>query len=102
MQVMWWLKRMQGSVNALPAKPGALPSYMVLGRKYPYGVDYGNYMHRVAEDIDAAPTLSTLAKSSKPLQALYTYCAGQSMISLFRLQGPYASKECWGVVLGEL
>ena len=65
-------------------------------------MDYGNYMHRVAEDFDAAPTLSTLAKSSKPFRALYTYCIGQSMISLFRLQGRYESKVCWKVVTGEL
>lgn len=102
LQVMWWLQRMRGNVNALPARPGAPPSYMVLGRKYPYGVDYGNYMHRVAEDIDAAPTLSDLAKSSQPFRALYTYCVGQSMISLFRLRGPYASKDCREVVTGEL
>lgn len=79
-----------------------LPSYMVLGRKYTYGVDYGNYMHRVAEDFGGAPTLSTLAKSDSPIKALYTYCIGQSMISLFRLQGPYESDACWKVVTGEL
>jgi len=102
LQVMWWLEKMRGNVKTLDLKPGTPPSYMVLGRKYPYGVDYGNYMHRVAEDIDAAPTLSTLAKSSRPLQALYTYCIGQSMVSLFRLQGPYESKICWRVATGEL
>jgi len=100
LQVMWWLERMQGRVNMI-TKAGS-PSYMVLGRKYPYGVDYGNYMHRVAEDFDAAPTLSTLAKSDHPLKALYTYCIGQSMISLFRLQGRYKSDTCWDIVNGEL
>jgi len=100
LQVMWWLEKMRGNVKMLQ-KLGP-PSYMVLGRKYPYGVDYGNYMHRVAEDYGAAPTLSTLSKSSHPLRALYTYCIGQSMISLFRLQGPYASGVCWEVVTGEL
>lgn len=101
LQVMWWLQRMQGKVNMLTNS--GPPSYMVLGRKYPYGVDYGNYMHRVAEDFDAAPTLSVLAKSSnRPFRALYTYCIGQSMISLFRLQGPYESNMCWKVVTEEL
>jgi hypothetical protein len=33
-------------------------------RKVSLGVDYGNCRHRMAEDIDAAPTLSILAKSS--------------------------------------
>lgn len=78
------------------------PSYMVLGRKYSYGVDYGNYMHRVAEDFGAAPTLTVLANSSNPLKALYTYCIGQSMVPLFRLKGPYESEECWKIVVGEL
>jgi len=100
LQVMWWLERMRGKVNML-TKSGP-PSYMVLGQKYSYGVDYGNYMHRVAEDFDAAPTLSTLVKSSHPFRALYTYCIGQSMISLFRLQGPYESEKCWSVVTDEL
>jgi dimethylaniline monooxygenase (N-oxide forming) len=100
LQVMWWLERMKGAVNMLPNSDP--PSYMVLGRKYPYGVDYGSYMHRVAEDFGAAPTLTTLSKSSHPFKALYTYCIGQSMISLFRLQGPYASAVCWEVVTGEL
>jgi dimethylaniline monooxygenase (N-oxide forming) len=101
LQAMWWLQRMAGKTNMLPAKAGP-PSYMVLGAKYQYGVDYGNYMHRVAEDIGAAPTLSTLAKSNQPLKALYTYCIGQSMVPLFRLEGPYASKFCGEVVTGEL
>ena len=99
-QVMWWLENMKGKVNMLTSS--GPPSYLVLGRKYSYGVDYGNYMHRVAEDISAAPTLSTLAKSSHPFRALYTYCIGQSMVSLFRLQGPYESNICWDVVIGEL
>ena len=99
LQVMWWLEKMRGNVKMLSSGP---PSYMVLGRKYQYGVDYGNYMHRVAEDFDAAPTLSTLSKSSHPFQALYTYCIGQSMISLFRLQGAYKTELCWKVVTGEL
>ena len=36
----------------------------VFRQKVPLGVDYGNCMHRMAEDIDAAPTVSILAKSS--------------------------------------
>ncbi len=94
---------MRGKVNMLELDPGTLPSYMVLGSKYPYGVDYGNYMHRVAEDIGAAPTISCLAKkSSKPFKALFTYCMGQSHIPLFRLQGPFECRKCWDVVEGEL
>lgn len=56
LQVMWWLQKMKGRVQT-PKRSGPV-SYMVLGKKYPYGVDYGNYMHRVAEDFGTAPTLS--------------------------------------------
>jgi len=107
LQVMWWLCNLRGQVKRLSSAPtGQNASYMVLGRKYPYGVDYGNYMHRVAEDIDAAPTLSCLLQSSKrnkhPWRALYTYCQGQAHIPLFRLRGPFASKMCWDVTTNEL
>uniref|UniRef100_A0A7S4S491 Uncharacterized protein n=1 Tax=Ditylum brightwellii TaxID=49249 RepID=A0A7S4S491_9STRA len=106
-QVMWWLCNLRGQVKRLSSAPtGQNASYMVLGRKYPYGVDYGNYMHRVAEDIDAAPTLRSLLRSSKrnkhPWRALYTYCQGQAHIPLFRLRGPFASKMCWDVTTNEL
>ena len=51
MQVMWWLRVLAGDV------PGPLgpPSYHVLARKYAYGVDYGNYMHRLAGPCPACP-----------------------------------------------
>ena len=100
LQVMWWLEKMRGRVQMLKRRGPV--TYMVLGKKYQYGVDYGNYMHRVAEDINAAPTLGMLASSRSPFKALYTYCMGQSMVSLFRLQGPFESEKCWDVVLGEL
>jgi dimethylaniline monooxygenase (N-oxide forming) len=61
-QIMWWLCNLRGQVQQLSAPRKQLPSYMLLGNKYAYGVDYGNYMHRVAEDIGAAPTVSVLAK----------------------------------------
>jgi len=94
---------MKGKVNMIDPAPNMPRTYMVLGSKYPYGVDYGNYMHRIAEDIGVAPTLACLARSSNhPLRALFTYCMGQSYIPLFRLQGPFASKVCWKVVHGEL
>ena len=102
LQVMWWLQRMKGEINMMPQTSLELPSYMVLGNKYSYGVDYGNYMHRVAEDIGAAPSLLALAQSKQPLTMLYTYCIGQSHVPLFRLQGPYESKLCWDVCAGEL
>lgn len=117
LQVMWWLRRLRGQTKAFTPQTTTRAttttaavansnivsrSYMVLGHKYPYGVDYGNYMHRIAEEIDAAPTLSLLATSRHPFRALYTYCQGQAYISLFRLQGPYESKDCWNVFFNEL
>lgn len=104
LQIMWWLQRLRGQTKPFfkhPIDP-TKRSYMVLGHKYAYGVDYGNYMHRVAEEIGAAPSLSFLANSANPYKALYTYCQGQSYIGLFRLQGPYASKQCWKIFTEEL
>ena len=98
---MWWLSNLRGRVTPIVPTP-KVPSYMLLGRKYPYGVDYGNYMHRVAEDIDAAPRLIELAQSPRPLKALFTYCIGQAHIPLFRHRGPYKSQVCWDVVFDEL
>ena len=95
LQVMWWLQNWKGKLEAPAYQRPIVPSYMVLGHKYQYGVDYGNYMHRVAEDIGAAPTLSMLFHSKHPFRSLYTYCQGQAYIGLFRLQGPYTSKICW-------
>ena len=77
LQAMWWLCRLRGqttrttttSTSTIVINPR---SYMVLGHKYQYGVDYGNYMHRVAEEIDAAPTLSLRANSRHPYKSLYT------------------------------
>lgn len=94
---------MKGQVEMLEVSPTNEPrNYMVLGSKYPYGVDYGNYMHRIAEDIGAAPTLSCLARSRYSLKALFVYCFGQSHVPLFRLQGPFSSKLCWDVTTDEL
>lgn len=101
LQTMWWLCKLKGKLNQ-PFQTQQQPSYMVLGHKYPYGVDYGNYMHRVAEEMDAAPKLSMLATSASPFKALFTYCQGQAYIGLFRLQGPYASKRCWQIFQNEL
>ena len=64
LQAMWWICRMQNRVNMIPDPSLRSQSYTLLGGKYPYGVDYGNYMHRIAEDIGAAPTLSDLLLDS--------------------------------------
>jgi dimethylaniline monooxygenase (N-oxide forming) len=103
LQIMWWLCKLRGRLDQpFLDKKHNIPSYMVLSHKYQYGVDYGNYMHRIAEEIGSAPTLSLLFNSAKPIRSLYTYCQGQAYVGLFRLRGPYVSKVCWNVFNGEL
>ncbi|KAG5179313.1 hypothetical protein JKP88DRAFT_327142 [Tribonema minus] len=102
LQVMWWLERLRGRV----VRPKCAPSYHVLARKLPYGVDYGAYMHQVARDIGAAPSLTTLLCKGGP-KALIAYALGQAYISFFRISGPFASphaltaarSELWGPVV---
>ena len=95
LQVMWWIQRLRGQVRR-----GHLPSsYGLLGKKLTYGVDYGNYMHQVAAEIDAAPTLTTLLASPR---ALIAYAFGQAYISFFRLQGPFRSAHAWRTAETEL
>jgi dimethylaniline monooxygenase (N-oxide forming) len=110
LQVMWWLQSLKRKVkptcplesNGRSSKGSASSaSYMLLGKKYQYGVDYGNYMHRLAEEIGAAPSLGSLFKGGG-VRALFAYCQGQAHVPLFRLVGPYRSKVCWDVVRGEL
>jgi len=95
LQVMWWIERLRGHIP----RARAPPSYGLLGRKLVYGVDYGNYMHQVAAEFGAAPSLSTL--SSNP-RALLAYCLGQAYITFFRLTGPFATKHSWHVASTEL
>lgn len=92
---MWWIRRMKGEVVA-SREP---PSYGLLGKKLTYGVDYGNYMHQLAAEIGAAPSLSAIARSPRVLIA---YCFGQAYISFFRLQGPFSTGQAWDVARSEL
>jgi len=96
MQVMWWLRVLAGDI----ARPLGVPSYHVLARKYAYGVDYGNYMLRLAEEIGAAPSLFTLLKRSWRIS--FAYCMGQAMVPFFKLQGPYATDDAWRVCESEM
>ena len=95
MQTFWWIERLRGRVR----RGAHAPSYGLLGKKLNYGVDYGNYMHQLAAEIGAAPTLSTLVARPK---ALIAYALGQAYISFFRLQGPFASRFAWETASGEL
>ena len=91
MQVMWWLRVLAGDVR----RPLGTPSYHVLGRKYAYGVDYGNYMFRLAEEMGARPCLGAMLRRS--WRTCFAFCMGQAMTPFFKLQGPYASEEAWRV-----
>jgi len=95
LQVMWWIEKLAGRVSP----DHAPPSYGLLGKKLIYGVDYGNYMHQLAAEIGAAPSLRALAR--KP-RALIAYCLGQAYISFFRLEGPFATAQAWEVAQSEL
>jgi dimethylaniline monooxygenase (N-oxide forming) len=61
--------------------------------------DYGNYMHQLAAEIGAAPTVSDLVFSPR---ALVAYALGQAYITFFRLVGPFATKRAWEDARGEL
>ena len=95
MQVLWWIERLRGRTRHQRAPP----SYGLLGRKLAYGVDYGNYMHQLAAEIGAAPTLADLCRSPR---ALIAYALGQAYIPFFRLVGPFASDAAWRVAASEL
>ncbi len=96
LQVMWWIERLRGRTK--PAL--APPSYMLLGGKLTYGVDYGNYMHQLAAEIGAAPTVTMLLRRSP--KAFLAWALGQAYIPFFRLRGPFASEDCWRLAETEL
>lgn len=95
LQVLWWIEKLRGRIAAGHAPP----SYGLLGKKLVYGVDYGNYMHQLAAEFGAVPSLWSLARRPRVLVA---YCLGQAYVSFFRLQGPFASQEAWEVAATEL
>jgi hypothetical protein len=94
---MWWIQRLKGHAHT----PLCAPTYHLLAKKLPYAVDYGSYMHAVARDINAAPSLWFLFRHGG-VRALLAYTLGQSYISFFRLQGPFASAHALEVARTEL
>ena len=95
LQTMWWIEKLRG--NTVPAVEA--PSYGLLGKKLVYGVDYGNYMHQLAAEFNAVPSLWTLARRPRVLIA---YCLGQAYIPFFRLSGPFATEQAWETAGSEL
>ena len=77
--------------------------YRLLGptpRTRHYGVDYGAYMHDVARDIGAAPSLATWVWRC-PRTAV-AYALGQAYITFFRLEGPFRDDLAPAISRGEL
>lgn len=99
MQVMWWVRRLQGHIRA-PLKP---PTYQLLGgnpRTSNYSCDYGAYMHDLARDIGCVPNVAYWAVT-QPKVAI-AYCLGQAYVTFFRLQGPFAHADAPRVASQEL
>eukprot|EP01063_Lacrimia_lanifica_P013384 TRINITY_DN20023_c0_g4_i2.p1 TRINITY_DN20023_c0_g4~~TRINITY_DN20023_c0_g4_i2.p1 ORF type:complete len:641 (+),score=183.64 TRINITY_DN20023_c0_g4_i2:62-1984(+) len=118
LQVLWWIQQMEKARKQQPLPSAPPPSYMLNGAKYQYGVDYGNYMFRLAEEIDAAPDLWKVARAilrgegveaagvieraTLAAKFLFTCCLGQAHAPLFRLRGPFATTACLDITLREL
>jgi dimethylaniline monooxygenase (N-oxide forming) len=110
-QVCWWLQNMKKIRRQSEQNIGVFssnikttksfrPSYYLLGNKYQYGVDYGNYMQRGIEDFGAAPKLSTLWR--RGFKYFFAYAQGQAFVPFVRLEGPYQSEKCWSIVEEEI
>eukprot|EP00123_Amoebidium_parasiticum_P012120 comp21134_c0_seq1/m.28579 comp21134_c0_seq1/g.28579 ORF comp21134_c0_seq1/g.28579 comp21134_c0_seq1/m.28579 type:complete len:556 (-) comp21134_c0_seq1:98-1765(-) len=95
MQIMWWIQRLRGAIPC----PMAPPTYNLLGKRRIYGVDYGAYMHDLARDIGAAPSLSRYLGHPK---ALLAYTMGQAYVTFFRMEGPFAMPEAIKIAENEL
>ncbi|KAG8466522.1 hypothetical protein KFE25_007901 [Diacronema lutheri] len=102
LQVMWWLRCVQGKLAREPTSHAHDQSYMLLGRKLPYGVDYGSYMHVLAEDIGAAPRAFAPTWLALRPRVLIAWALGQAYPTFFRLSGPFASPDQWAVARTEL
>lgn len=95
LQAMWWLQRMD---NQLVAKS---PDYYKLhGRRLEYGVDYGYYMFALAREIGSIPRL--LSWIWRDPRVFVTCAFGQAHVPIFKLDGPFASKEVEETCAGEL
>jgi len=95
LQAMWWCEKLE---DRLACK--APDYYKLKESRLPYGVDYGYYMFALAREIKAVPSLLHWL-FRRPVIAL-TCCFGQAHVPIFRLQGPFASKEAQETVAKEL
>lgn len=95
LQAMWWCEKLE---NKLACK--AHDYYKLHESRLPYGVDYGYYMFALAREIRAVPSLLYWL-IRRPSIAI-TCGFGQAHVPIFKLQGPFATKEAQEVVAGEL
>jgi dimethylaniline monooxygenase (N-oxide forming) len=89
LQVMWWLEQHNRVKIENPT------SYLLLGqnpRTKFYAVDYGLYMHKVAQEIGAAPSITDLYMKGG-FRCVVAYCLGQAYVVWFRTCGPFYSEE---------
>ena len=91
LQVYYWLSFMEG--NILSSGQGLFGNgntYQLYGqnqRTSAYAVDYGAYMHGLAREMGAEPSIGDLVVRSP--KSLFAWAMGQAYVTFFRLQGPF-------------
>jgi len=95
LQAMWWCEKLEDKLACQ-----ANDYYKLHESRLNYGVDYGYYMFALAREIRAVPSLLYWI-IRRPKIAL-TCGFGQAHVPIFRLQGPFATKEAQEVCAGEL
>mmetsp|Transcript_163823 Transcript_163823/g.525423 ORF Transcript_163823/g.525423 Transcript_163823/m.525423 type:complete len:267 (+) Transcript_163823:999-1799(+) len=86
LQAMWWCEKLEGKLTCK-----APDYYKLKGSRLSYGVDYGNYMFALAREMGAVPSL--LHWLFRRPKVAIAAGFGQAHVPIFRLQGPFASKE---------
>jgi len=86
MQIMWWIKMLQDKIS-LPLNRATYRLLSPNARTGSYGVDYGAYMHDLARDIGAVPSVEHWI--FKNWRVAVAYALGQAYTTFFRLEGPY-------------
>lgn len=94
LQAMWWLRLVQRKLAREPTAPAQSQHYMLLGRKLPYGVDYGTYMHVLAEDIGSAPRAFAPTWLALRPKVLIAWALGQAYPTFFRCVRAAAAAAC--------
>lgn len=99
-QAMWYTAFITGQMS-LPTDP---PHYYLLSKdtaRIRYGVDHSAYMSTLARDFGGAPGLWELYREHG-LKVMLVYCFGASFVTLYRLVGPFRSKDAPQIARTEL